>query len=353
MSHVKQYTRVSHGKMQTVHAYDDKRSRSGKKVSHHVVTIDKGMEKIRETVTELLRTDEGVKELEAKIKSGGFLKSLPEVVALYGVEQGVHHPYRDTFDHTIQVIKHLPADASDNVRWAALLHDIGKATTQQVHPDRGIVFDGHEYAGYKMVGKVLDRLGFSKDDQAEIKHLVLHHGNLRTKFLRSDENEAREFMAHKHFEPLLTLHQADVKASGRDPKEVLDAIDELKTNTPASRLEQLSIRPSTGEPGPKIYLPKVFEFDDSILQKFPHSVWKDLQFDEKKTIELDRLVITQEQVDKKAVAEIMDNFDPSKASINAIYDGQTYHVVDGHHTLLAAKLLGYKQMGINFVNKSK
>jgi len=228
MSHVKQYTRVSHGKMQTVRAYDDKRSRSGKKVSHHVVTIDKGMEKIRETVTELLRTDAGVKELEAKVKSGGFLKSLPEVAALYGVEQGVHHPYRDTFDHTIQVIKHLPADASDNVRWAALLHDIGKSTTQQVHPDRGIVFDGHEYAGYKMVGKVLDRLGFSKDDQAEIKHLVLHHGNLRTKFLRSDESEAREFMAHKHFETLLALHRADVKASGRDPKEVLDAIDELR-----------------------------------------------------------------------------------------------------------------------------
>ena len=234
MAHVKQYTRYRNGKIQVVKDHDDKRQRHPSRSSHlqHVVTTDKGMIKIRETITDLLKTPEGLDELETKIKAGGFSKSLPEVVALYGVEQGAHHPYRDAFDHTIQVIKHLPAEANDNTRWAALLHDIGKTDTQKVDKDRGIIFDGHEYAGYKMVGKVLDRLGFSNDDQKEIKHLVLHHGDLRTRFLRGDEKKAREFMEHKHFHSLLDLHQADVKASGRDPKEVLDAIIELRENKP-------------------------------------------------------------------------------------------------------------------------
>ncbi len=243
MSHVKQYTRYRQGKLQVVKEHDDKRdkrgSHSSKQKVRHFVAPDKGMVKIRETVTKLLQSPDGLKELETKIKTGGFMNSLPEVVTLYGVEQGAHHPYRDAFDHTMQVIKHLPADASDNVRWAALLHDIGKAETQKADPDRGIVFDGHEYAGYKMVGKVLDRLGFSRDDKKEIRHLVLHHGNLRTKFLRSGERDARKFMAHEHFEPLLALHQADVKASGRDPKEVLDAIDDLKSRSPSADTGEL------------------------------------------------------------------------------------------------------------------
>ena len=231
MSHVKQFTRYRQGKLQFVNAHDDKRTRHDQKPAkykHFVALPDPGMVKIRETVTSLLRTDAGQKELEDKIKAGGFQGSLPEVAALYGVEQGAHHPYPDAFDHTMQVLKHLPADASDNVRWAALLHDIGKAETQRADPDRGIVFDGHEHAGYKMVGKVLRRLGFSRDDQKEIEHLVRYHGSLRTKFLHNDEEDARKFMSHEHFEPLLTLHDADVRASGRDPQEVLDAVNELK-----------------------------------------------------------------------------------------------------------------------------
>ena len=227
MSHVKQHIRMRQGKIEFVKAYDDKRSKRSHKSTKHVVSIDAGMVKMRDTITNLLRTPEGQKELEDKIKSGGFRQSIPEVIALYGVEQGVHHPYRDAFDHTMQVLKHLPDNADDNTRWAALLHDIGKVNTQKIHKTRGIIFDGHEYAGYKIVGKLLNRLGFDKEDQKQIKHLVLHHGNLRTVFLRGDEKEAKEFMGHKHFDSLLDLHQADVRASGRDPQEVLDAVGAL------------------------------------------------------------------------------------------------------------------------------
>lgn len=241
MAHVKEHTRrTKQGKLVYVHSFDDKRSKkdkpqSGKKdtakrtpVKHVVKAADPGMVKMRKTITELLHTEAGRKELEDKIKAGGFRTSIPEVSDLYGVEQGTHHPLPDAFDHTMELFKHLPADASDNILWAALLHDIGKTDTQQVHEKRGIIFDGHEYQGYKMVKKVLARLGFDKKDADEISYLVLHHGNLRTQLLRRSTSEAQKFIDHPHFDSLLTLHKADVKASGRDPHEVLERLEMLR-----------------------------------------------------------------------------------------------------------------------------
>ena len=238
MAHVKGFQRVINGHIQCVKPHDDKRTKgNGKpsskgKTAHVILKTDPGMVKMRQEITTMLRTSGGQKEFTDKVKNGGFQKSLPEVVALWGVEQGAHHPLPDAFDHTMEVIRHLPADASDTVRWAALLHDIGKTETQKFHDKRGIIFDGHEYAGYKMVDKVLDRLGFSGNERSTIKHLVLHHGNLRTKFLRSGAHEADLFMKHPDFEDLLHLHKADVYASGRDPKEVTDEIDRLKKDPP-------------------------------------------------------------------------------------------------------------------------
>ncbi|MBI9086812.1 MAG: HD domain-containing protein [Desulfobacterales bacterium] len=192
-----------------------------------------GMLKIRDTVTELLRTEGGRKEFIEKIKSGAFAKSLPEVLNLYGVEQGEHHPLPDAFDHTMELFKHLPAGASDNVLWGTLLHDIGKAETQYLHPTRGVVFDNHEFRGFQMVKKVLNRLGFDKADATEIAFLVKHHGDLRVRLLKTTStHEADKFINHPHFDALMKVHQADVKASGRDPKEVITRHADLKETLP-------------------------------------------------------------------------------------------------------------------------
>jgi len=233
MSHVKTYSRTDKktGKVTVVKSHDDKRTKSGKKRSswakHFINAPDPGMIKMREAITDLLHTEKGREELTEKIKTGGFAKTIPEVLNLYGVEQGEHHPLPDAFDHTMELFKHLPADASDNILWATLLHDIGKVETQTFHKTRGVIFDGHEHAGYKMVEKVLTRLGFNKTDSAEISYLVLHHGNLRTQILRAETSAAHKFVKHPNFGSLLTLHKADVYASGRDPHEVVERHDLL------------------------------------------------------------------------------------------------------------------------------
>lgn len=232
MSHIKSHTRkTKQGKIIYVKAHDDKRNKKphhGTPKRHVIKAPDPGMVKMRKMVTGLLRTEEGRQEFIEKIKAGGFQNALPEVGALYGVEQGAHHPLPDAFDHTMELFKYLPVDASENILWAALLHDIGKVETQDYHDTRGIVFDGHEYHGYKMSKDILKRLGFKRADADEISYMILHHGNLRTQLLRRDDEKAKKFIEHPHFDSLLTLHNADVLASGRDPHEVLERVKELE-----------------------------------------------------------------------------------------------------------------------------
>jgi poly(A) polymerase len=228
MAHVQAH--MSHSKTGTVEyvvPYDNSR-RKKPKISQHVVRGDAGMEKIRETVTRLLKTPEGLRELHDKIAAGGFQRSLPEVLNLYGLEQGAHHIDRDAFEHTMSVMKHLPEDANDDVRWATLLHDIGKAPTQTRSQQHGINFPGHARVGAEMARGVTDRLRFPKEQAKKIGWLVSHHDKLRTVLLRGDEKEAHKFTQHPHFDELMQLHNADVLSSGRDPAEVNAKIIELR-----------------------------------------------------------------------------------------------------------------------------
>ena len=98
---------------------------------------------------------------------------LPEVHALRMPEDKGH---KDIFEHTIQVLDNV-AGMSDSLtlRWAALLHDIGKSVTKRYDEKRGWTFESHAPAGAKMIDGIFRRLHLPMDMAEHVKKLVDMH----------------------------------------------------------------------------------------------------------------------------------------------------------------------------------
>jgi poly(A) polymerase len=135
---------------------------------------------------------------------------LPELEATVDFSQEAGRRHKDVWEHTKQVVRqsvpHVP------VRWAALLHDIGKVPTRELLPDGRVTFHRHAEVGARMWDPIARRLGFDKPERQKIRFLILHH--LRANAYESAWTDAavRRFdheMA-EHLEDLLDLSRADV-----------------------------------------------------------------------------------------------------------------------------------------------
>ena len=132
-------------------------------------------ERIREELTRLLVAPHASKGLEVLHHTGALGTVLPEVAALDGLTQPTFHDL-DVLAHTIQATGLAPP--TPVLRWATLLHDVGKGVTRTVEPLGRIRFFGHAKASAEIAAAITQRLRFSTADALAITHLVGVHMHL-------------------------------------------------------------------------------------------------------------------------------------------------------------------------------
>lgn len=202
-----------------------------------------------EIVSQERVTEEMQKMIVSQVPSEGFrllfeagllAHVFPELDALSGVDTVGGYAHKDNFYHTLGVLDNLaaltrdrPAEATRWLRWAALLHDIGKPRTKRFVRPAGWTFHGHEDVGARMVPEIFRRLKLPLGEPlAYVERLVrLHHRPVALVDDIVTDSAVRRllFDAGADLGDLMTLVRADITSrNARRVRKYLAAFDRVE-----------------------------------------------------------------------------------------------------------------------------
>ncbi|UCF90157.1 MAG: CCA tRNA nucleotidyltransferase [Desulfobacterales bacterium] len=209
----------------------------------HLIRYSAG-ERIREELFKIFRTANSFDYI-GRMASGGLLFAiLPELLSLQNCRQNIHHQY-DVWGHTLRAYEQLEQLLKDTgratagltpgvsvhmdprrqtlLKWALLLHDIGKPAVQTADADGGLHFYGHDRKGAEMARAICHRLRLATRDTDYTELIVRHHSRPLFLFQAAQKRPltpkalTKFFMQFRNYVPDLLLHAvADGQGKG-DP----------------------------------------------------------------------------------------------------------------------------------------